>query len=156
MPFIRINSFIAIAVFFYIPGNLKNMFVWWISSWAYGLCIDRNGIIPWYSLLWLFDGFSERWIEVAQSKRRIGESQGNSKNIANGIPQCWNTVVARMTHGEQRHGGTVREAPGKKGRGPLSQVHLFPGLFLNIFYDFCVKHLHSVYTISLFLLDVRS
>lgn len=132
--------------------KFKNTFVWRISNWVYGLCIGINGIIPWYSLLWLFEGFNERWVEVAQSKRRRRESQGNSKNIANGMPHCLSMVVARMTHGEQ-HRGELREAPGRKAEG------LYLRWFVPCSWTYSVtlvKHLHLVYTTCLFLLDVRT
>lgn len=124
------------------------MFVQWISSWVYGLCIGINGAIPWYSLLWLCDGFNERWAEVTQSKRRRRESQGNSKNLANGMPHCQNMVVARMTHGEQRH-GELSEAPGRKARAFISGAfvpcivlgHIL-WLLLNIYIRF-IRHGHS-------------
>lgn len=134
--------------------KFKNMFVRWISSWVYGLCIGINGAIPWYSLLWLYDGFNERWAEVTQSKRRRRESQGNSKNLANGMPHCQNTVVARMTHGEQRH-GELSEAPGRKAEGLY--LRCICSLHCSWTYSVTpVKHLHSVYTTRSFLLGVRS
>lgn len=40
-------------------------------------------------------------------------------------------TVKRMTGGEQCLGGTVREAPGKKGRRPLPQVSSVPWIVLG-------------------------
>lgn len=39
----------------------------------------------------------------------------------------------------------MREALGKKAKGLLTQVLLFPALFLDGILSSCIKHLHSVY-----------